>query len=162
MSLATRATRYLDSRGIAYRLMPYEHKEKGAEFAAKALGFPLERTIKTLVVEVASKGYFFALMPGHLQLDLKALAKALGAKKAKMADPKTAEKLTGYLTGGISPFGAKKPLPVVMDQSLVEHKKVLINGGQRGLLLLMDPNDIRIVTKARVSVIAKNKDHGGE
>ena len=159
MSLATRATRYLDSRGIAYRLMPYEHKEKGAEYAARALEFPLERTIKTLVVEVASKGYFFVLMPGHLQLDLKALAKALGAKKAQMADAKTAEKLTGYLTGGISPFGAKKQLPVVMEQSLVEHKEVLINGGQRGLLLLMDPEDIRVATQAKVFRIARNKNH---
>jgi len=94
-------------------------------------------------------------MPGHLQLDLKALAKALGAKRAQMADANTAEKLTGYLTGGISPFGARKQLPVIMERNLLEHKDVLINGGQRGLLLLMDPKDIRDITNAEVYAVAK-------
>ena len=155
MSISTRATKFLEAKGVPFKSVPYEHKEKGAEFAAKALGFPLERTIKTLVVEVASKGYFFVLMPGHLQLDLKALAKALGAKRAQMADANTAEKLTGYLTGGISPFGARKQLPVIMERNLLEHKDVLINGGQRGLLLLMDPKDIRDITNAEVYAVAK-------
>ena len=157
MSLSTRATKFLEAKGIPFKFVPYEHKEKGAEFAAKATGFPLQKTIKTLVVEAGNKGFYFVLMPGDAQVDLKALAKSLGEKKAQMADAKTAEKLTGYLTGGISPFGARKRLPVVMEQSLLEHKEVLINGGQRGLLLLMNPEQIAEVTQAKVLNIAKTK-----
>ena len=95
------------------------------------------------------------LMPGSDQLDLKILAKVLGVKRAQMADSETAEKLTEYKTGGISPFGSKKKLPVIMHKELLQYNDVLINGGQRGLVLLMDPKDIRDITNAEVYDVAK-------
>ena len=80
---------------------------------------------------------------GKLSLDLKRLARALGAKKAGLVDPETAERLTGYHVGGISPFGVRQPLPVVMDAAVLSREAVLINAGRRGLMLRMSPLDIR-------------------
>lgn len=153
--MSTKAIKFLESQGMAFKAIPYEHKIKGAQFAAQALRFPLQRTIKTLVVHAGSRGYYFVLMPGSDQLDLKILAKVLGVKRAQMADSETAEKLTEYKTGGISPFGSKKKLPVIMHKELLQYDDVLINGGQRGLVLLMDPKDIRDITNAEVYDVAK-------
>ncbi|MBW1730141.1 MAG: aminoacyl-tRNA deacylase [Deltaproteobacteria bacterium] len=153
--MSTRAIGFLKSKGIPFKPVTYDHQKKGAEFAAKAIGFPLEKTIKTLVVDVGPKGYVFVLMPGNKQLDLKRLSKALGVKRAQMADSHTAEKLTGYLTGGISPFGSKRRLPVIMEKSVLDYDTVAINGGQRGTLLIMDPVDIKKVSECKVLEVAK-------
>jgi Cys-tRNA(Pro)/Cys-tRNA(Cys) deacylase len=83
------------------------------------------------------------LVPGDRQLNLKRLAQVLAAKKATLADPITAERLTGYHVGGISPFGVRQALPVVMDRSILSMKDVLVNAGQRGVMLKMSPLDIR-------------------
>jgi len=148
--MSTRAIQLLDRQRIPYKVEKYEHLEKGAEFASHAIGLPLERTIKTLVVDVSPGGPVFLLMPGHVQADLKALAKALKAKRAALADTQTAERLTGYLVGGISPFGSKKKLPVYMEASLLDHGEVAINGGQRGTLLIMSPGDILKAASGRI------------
>ena len=140
--MSTRAIQYLNKKGIKFKVIEYKHDEKGAEFAARAIGFPLERTIKTLVVDLGNEKYCFALLPGDKRLDLKRIARVCKDKKAAMADTIIAERLTGYLVGGISPFGAKQNLPVVIEESLLKFDKVAINGGQRGVMLIMAPEGI--------------------
>jgi Cys-tRNA(Pro)/Cys-tRNA(Cys) deacylase len=153
--LSTRAISYLQKKKIPYEIVKYEHEEKGAEFAAKATGYPLERTVKTLVVELDRKDYCLALLPGHRQLDLKKLASFLGIKRTAMVDSKTAERLTGYLVGGISPFGTQQRLGVVMENSILNHEEVLINAGQRGVMLKMAPGDIVAALACKLLSIAR-------
>lgn len=140
--MSTRAIQFLNKKGVPFDVIRYAHAEKGAEFAANAIGFPLERTIKTLVVGMGDKTFFLVLMPGDRQLSLKRAAKAMGAKRAAMADTAKAERLTGYKVGGISPFGIKSRLSAMMDDSLMDYETVAINGGQRGVMLIMSPADI--------------------
>ncbi|MGE0085401.1 MAG: aminoacyl-tRNA deacylase [Desulfococcaceae bacterium] len=139
---STRATEYLKSRNIPFELISYRHEEKGAVFAAKAIGFPLEMTIKTLVADLGNSSYVLALMPGDRELSLKHLAEACCVKRAQMTDVQTAERITGYLVGGISPFGTRRNLPALMENSLLRHETVVINAGQRGLMLKMPPQNI--------------------
>lgn len=153
--MSTRAIAYLKKKQIPYEVVKYEHEEKGAEFAAKATGYPLERTVKTLVVELESKSYCLALLPGHRELDLKKLAALCGVKRTGMVDIKTAERLTGYLVGGISPFGTQQRLEIVMESSILKTKEVLINAGQRGVMLKMAPGDIVAALGCRVMSIAR-------
>lgn len=153
--MSTRALAFLKQRRIAHEAVKYEHQEKGAEFAAHAVGFPLDRTIKTLVVALDDGSHVLALMPGDRKLSLKKMAAAGGAKKAAMADTKTAERLTGYLVGGISPFGTKQRFVVVMEAGLQAYPAVMINGGQRGLLIKMAPCDIIQALKAKIADIAQ-------
>ncbi len=105
--MSTRAIKFLSQKGIYFEVKEYKHEEKGARFASEAMDFPLERTIKTLVVDLGQKGYILVLMPGEKNIDLKRLAKAFSVKRAAMVNTSTAERLTGYLVGGISPFGTK-------------------------------------------------------
>ena len=113
-----------------------------AAFAAQATGFPLKQTIKTLVLHFGGKSHGLALMPGDQQLSLKKAAKAFGVKKAAMADRAAAERLTGYHVGGISPFGLRQALPAVLAEDLQGHDEVMVNAGQRGIMLKMAPFDI--------------------
>ena len=122
--------------------MEYVHEEKGAAYAAEVMGFPIERTIKTLVVDLGRKGYVIVLMPGDENIDLKSLANAYSVKRAAMADMPTAERVTGYLVGGISPFGTTQNLPVLVEESLLRFDKVAVNAGKRGLMIIVDPNDL--------------------
>ena len=140
--MSTPAIRFLKARGLPFEVIAYEHLEKGAEFAARSTGFALADTVKTLVVDAGPQRNVLVLVPGNRQLDLKRLARALAAKKASMADAATAERLTGYHVGGISPFGGRQPLPVVMDAIILASEKVLINAGRRGVMLKMAPQDI--------------------
>jgi Cys-tRNA(Pro)/Cys-tRNA(Cys) deacylase len=153
--VSTRAIAYLKRKKIPYGVVKYDHEEKGAEFAAKATGYPLERTVKTLVVELERKSYCLALLPGHSELDLKKLAAHCGAKRAALVDIKTAERLTGYLVGGISPFGTQQQLQTVMEESIMTHQEVQINAGQRGVMLKMAPADIAAALECKVMSIAK-------
>ena len=153
--MSTRAIAYLKRKKIPYEVVKYEHEVKGAEFAAKATGYPLERTIKTLVVELERKSYCLALLPGHGELDLKKLAAFSGAKRAALVDIKTAERLTGYLVGGISPFGTQQRLQTLMEESILTHEEVQINAGQRGVMLKMAPGDITAALECKVLPIMK-------
>ena len=153
--MSTRAVKFLQERKVPFKVIKYQHEEKGAEFASKATGFALEQTIKTLVADLGDRKYCLALLPGNRQLDPKALARALGVKRTAMAETATAEKLTGYLVGGISPFGTRKSFPIVMEASIAGYEMVHINAGQRGMLLAMDPSDIIRLMKCKVADIAK-------
>ena len=153
--MSIRAMQYLKHRKIPFEVIKYEHEEKGAEFAAHATGYPLDRTVKTLVVDFGGRNYCLALLPGDRQLDLKQLAQVFAVKRAGMADTATAERLTGYLVGGISPFGTKQTLPTVMEKRITEYAEVLINAGQRGVMLKMVPQDIVEALGCRVEGIAR-------
>ena len=153
--MSTRAILYLKKKKIPYQVIKYEHREKGAEFAAKATGYPLDLTVKTLVVELDPKNFHMALLPGHKELNLKKLALALGVKRSSMVDIKTAERLTGYLVGGISPFGTQQRLGTIMESGVLDKQEILINAGQRGVMLKMAPEDIVAALDCRVASIAR-------
>ena len=141
--MSTRAIQFLKKRKISFEIITYTHDTKGAEFAAQATGYPLEMTVKTLVVDLGHKQFTLVLMPGNKKLSMKRLAKTSGHKRAAMADTKSAERLTGYLVGGISPFGTRQKLPVIMDADIAKHEKILINAGQRGKMILMSSADLQ-------------------
>lgn len=151
--MSTRAIKYLKQKGIAHQVITYQHKEKGAEFAAQAVGFPLAQTIKTLVVALDNRSFVLALLPGDCQLSLKKIAAALNVKRAVMAPTDSAQRLTGYLIGGISPFGTQKQLPVLIESQLVDYDKVMINAGRRGTMLKMAPQDIISTLNAKICVL---------
>jgi Cys-tRNA(Pro)/Cys-tRNA(Cys) deacylase len=102
--MPTRAIQTLKRAQLPFEVITYSHKEKGAAFAAQAIGFPLEKTVKTLIADLGGRRYVAALLPGNTQLDFKKLARIFHTKNASMASTTIAERLTGYLVGGISPF----------------------------------------------------------
>ena len=140
--MSTRAIKFLNQKKISYEVIKYDHEEKGAEFAAKASGFPLERTIKTLVADLGAKQFVLVLVPGDKHLSMKRLAKVCNVKRASMADTQTAERITGYLVGGISPFATRQKFKVVMEKGILSYDRVLLNAGQRGTMLKISPEDI--------------------
>lgn len=152
--MSTRAIQFLKQKKIPFEIIKYDHGEKGAAFAADATGFPLEATVKTLVVDLGEKQYTLVLMPGARQLSMKRLARVCGVKRAAMADTQTAERITGYLVGGISPFGTKQKLQVVMEADILSFDKILISAGQRGAMLMIDPADIRKTLACKVGRVA--------
>jgi Cys-tRNA(Pro)/Cys-tRNA(Cys) deacylase len=153
--MSTRAIQYLKQKGIPYCVVEYEHVEKGAQFASQALGMPLEKTIKTLVVDMGPKGYVLALMPGDTKLSPKKLSRVYAAKHAEIADAATAQRLTGYTVGGISPFGTQRKLPVIMEKRLLKFPTVAINGGKRGVMVIMKPHDIVRAANAIIGELAE-------
>ncbi|MCQ8207698.1 aminoacyl-tRNA deacylase, partial [Cutibacterium acnes subsp. acnes] len=124
------------------------------EGAAK-LGFDPSIMLKTLVVELVPSGKLaVAVVPVSRQLDLKAFASAVGAKKVAMADPAAAERATGYIVGGISPLGQKKRLPICIDESVLGQPRVLVSGGRRGLSVELSPSNLVTVTGAVTAKIS--------
>ena len=153
--MSTTAIQLLKKAKIPFELLVYQHDQKGAAFAAQATGIPLEQTIKTLIADLGERRYVVALVPGDKQLDLKLLARALQVKSAGMADVPTAQRLSGYTVGGISPFGMRRRLETVLDNSIMNFASIAINAGKRGLMLRMAPQDIVGVLGCRVATIAR-------
>ena len=146
----TPATKLLKANKIDFSIHEYEHDANAKSFgleAAEKLNLRVEEVFKTLLV-TDEKNYFVAILPVHHQLNLKKVAQAVGAKKLKMSDPKDAERLTGYLVGGISPVGQKKRLKTVIDQSAVQLEKFYVSGGKRGLDIGLKPQDLAKVLSA--------------
>lgn len=146
----TPATKLLKANKIDFSIHEYEHDANVKSFgleAAEKLNLRVEEVFKTLLV-TDEKNYFVAILPVHHQLNLKKFAQAVGAKKLKMSDPKDAERLTGYLVGGISPVGQKKRLKTVIDQSAVQLEKLYVSGGKRGLDIGLKPQDLAKVLSA--------------
>lgn len=156
-SVGTPATVALTRAGISYAVRAYEHDPSAESFgleAAAALGVKPARVLKTLLVDTG-EGLAVGVVPVDRQLDLKAMAAALGAKRVVMADPAAAERSSGYVVGGISPVGQKRALPTVVDASAVEHATVLVSGGRRGLDLELAPADLLAVTAAVLAPVAR-------
>ena len=153
----TRATDLLARLKIPYTVHSYEHDPRAGAYgleAAAALGVPPERVFKTLVAEVDER-LTVAVVPVAGSLDLKALAGAAGGKKARMADPAAAERATGYVTGGISPVGQRRRLPVVVDASATAFATVFCSAGRRGLQIELAPADLIRAAGAAVAPIAR-------
>jgi len=147
---STPATVVLDRAGVAYSRHPYEHDPSAQSFgleAAEALGVSPAHVFKTLLVDTG-KGLAVGVVPVDGQLDLKAVASALGAKAVTMADPAAAERSTGYVVGGISPLGQKRALPTVLDDTAYALEVVYVSGGRRGFDIGLSPTDLAAVTRA--------------
>lgn len=153
----TPATVALTRAQVSYTLHPYDHDPAADSYgleAAQALGIEPERLFKTLIAEVDGK-LTVAVVPVAGQLDLKALAAAVGGKKAAMADPKAAERTTGYVVGGISPLGQRKALPTVVDDSVLAHVTMFCSAGRRGLQVELAPGDLISLTGAKTAPIGR-------
>ena len=153
---STPATTLLNRCGINYRLHAYTFDHRTDSYgveAAAALGLAPQRVFKTLITELDGR-LAVAVVPVSTQLDLRALAAVMGAKKAKMASVADAERATGYVTGGISPLGHRKQLPVVIDVSVQHFETVFCSAGRRGLQLELTPDELVRATKATVAPIA--------
>ena len=144
----TPATDALSAAGIAFTLHPYAHDPRATSYgleAAELLGLDPDRVFKTLVVDTSSGArpeLAVGIVPVSRKLDLKAVAAALGTKKAVMADPALAARSSGYVVGGISPIGHRTPLPTVVDESAVLHETIYVSAGRRGLDLELSPEDL--------------------
>jgi Cys-tRNA(Pro)/Cys-tRNA(Cys) deacylase len=151
----TPATALLTRKKIGHTLHSYEHAGGAAygQEAVDALGLEAGRVFKTLVAEVDGT-LAVGVVPVDASLDLKALAAAVGGKKARMADVADAERATGYVAGGISPLGQKKRLPVVVDASATDWDTVFCSAGRRGLEVELAPADLIAVIGARTAPIA--------
>ena len=146
----TPATVALARAGIEFRLHEYAHDPRAESYgleAAEALGLDPVRVFKTLMATVDGR-LATAVVPVSGQLDLKALARALGASRAAMADVVVAERATGYVAGGISPVGQRRPHPTVLDSTALDHPSVFVSAGRRGLDLEIAPADLVRITEA--------------
>ncbi|EGJ78124.1 putative transcriptional regulatory protein [Streptomyces sp. Tu6071] len=153
----TPATVALARAGTSYVLHAYAHDPAHPSYgeeAAEALGVTPDRVFKTLVAEVDGS-LTVAVVPVAGTLDLKALATAAGGKRAVMADPAAAERTTGYVRGGISPLGQRRPLPTVIDDSAAAHATICVSAGRRGLEVELAPEDLATLTKAVLAPIGR-------
>lgn len=153
---ATPATAVLDAAGIGYLLHAYDHDARSGAYgpeAAAALGVDPGRVFKTLVAAVDGR-LAVGIVAVSSSLDLKALAVALGGKRAVLADPAQAERVTGYVVGGISPLGQRRPLPTVLDSAAAAHESIFVSAGRRGLQVELAGTDLARLTGARVRPIS--------
>jgi len=153
----TPATVALAAAGIGFTLHPYDHDPRAVSYgseAAEALGLEPARVFKTLMATLDGR-LVVGIVPVSGQLDLKALARALGGSKAAMAEVAAAERATGYVAGGISPVGQKRRHPTVLDASALDHPTVFVSAGRRGLDLEIAPADLVRATGAVTAPIGR-------
>jgi Cys-tRNA(Pro) deacylase len=150
----TPAIRALRENGVAFTEHPYSYENKGGTaVCARELSVDEHSVVKTLVMEDDAKHPLIVLMHGDREVSTKELARHIGAKRIVPCAPETAERHTGYMVGGISPFGTRKTMPVYMEETISDLPRVYINGGRRGFLVGLDPREIeRILKPALVKV----------
>src|SRR3954469_13515894 len=155
----TNAVRLIERLGVPFELRAYEvdPDDLAAETVARKVGLPAEQVFKTLVARGDKHGVCLAVVPGDCQLDLKALAKATGDKKADTVPLKEVEPLTGYIRGGVTALACKRGYPVLIDETAYLFEVISISAGVRGLQVLLAPDDYVRATRARVAPIAKGK-----
>jgi Cys-tRNA(Pro)/Cys-tRNA(Cys) deacylase len=148
--MKTAAVRILEKLRLPYELRQYEEEELTAVEAARRLGLPPERVFKTLVVRGDRRGVMLACIPGPATLDLRALAQVAGDKRADLVPVEEIHRLTGYLRGGVSPLGARKPYPLFLDRAALAQPQISVSAGMRGLQLLVAPDTL--ITAANPTV----------
>jgi Cys-tRNA(Pro)/Cys-tRNA(Cys) deacylase len=154
----TNAARILDGLGIHYELREYEvdPEDLSAINVARKIGLPPEQVFKTLLTRSAAQEHFFAVIPGDAELDLKKLANAAGVKKIELAALKEVEPLTGYIRGGVTVLGARKPFPALADETIRLFDVISVSAGQRGLQLLLSPEDYLRATEAALADLTRS------
>lgn len=154
----TPAIRVLERAGVDFEISEYAHDPNNnayGEEAAQALGLSPREVFKTLLVSVDDKRLVVAILPVAVSLDLKALARAAVGKRAILAEAASAERMTGYIVGGISPLGQKRPLETFIDVSAEQFERIHVSAGRRGLEIAIRPDDLQRLTKASLAPIAK-------
>jgi Cys-tRNA(Pro) deacylase len=155
---ATPAVRQLRAAGLSFTDHLYEYEEKGGTaVSAHSLDLDEHSVVKTLVMEDDGKQPLIVLMHGDRQVSTKELARVIGVKTISPCTPETAQRHTGYMVGGTSPFGTRKPLPVYMERTILELPRIYINGGKRGYLVGIDPNDAVRLLKPELVTVATDK-----
>lgn len=155
----TNAARLLENMGVDFELWNYEvdPSDVSAPAVAEKIGLPAGQVFKTLVAQGDRTGVLMACVPGDADLDLKALAAACGDKKVEMVHLKDVQKLTGYIRGGVSPLGTKKPYPVYLDESAMTYDRICVSAGARGLQLFIAPADLQQAAGAKLAALTKKR-----
>jgi Cys-tRNA(Pro)/Cys-tRNA(Cys) deacylase len=157
--MKTNAARILESLAIHYTLQEYEvdPDDLSAIAVARKIALPVEQVFKTLLTTTGPDQYAFAVIPGDAELDFKKLARAAGARKAEMVSLKDVQPLTGYIRGGVTVFGAKKDFPVFADETIELFDFISVSAGQRGIQILLAPQDYLRVAKGTVADLTKDQ-----
>lgn len=158
MSKTTRATQFLQQKRVSFTIHTYDYDPNADRIgmqAAEALGEDPSRVLKTLMALVDGKPVC-VVVPSDREVSMKKLAAAFGGKSAQMMKPADAERATGYVVGGISPFGQKKMVPTVIEQAALAHDLVYLNGGQRGLQVRLNPTDLVRVLDAKAAALVSD------
>jgi len=149
----TPAVRSLREHGVEFIESPYRYVEKGGTaVSAQELGVDEHSVVKTLVMEDEEKHPLIVLMHGDREVSTKEMARLMGVKRVSPCTPETAHRHTGYLVGGISPFGVRKSMPIYMEETILALPRIYINGGRRGFLVGLDPRElVRVLNPTMVS-----------
>jgi Cys-tRNA(Pro)/Cys-tRNA(Cys) deacylase len=153
--MASLGQQELDRRGVRYTSHEYDYRIQGSEAAALALGLPLVTMVKTLVVRLSDDSHVLLLASGSTVVSMRGFARALGVKGADLASERDAERLTGYRVGGIGPFGTRNRLRTYTDLRLLDHERVYVNGGRRGLLLGLSPEALIEAAEAELLDVSR-------
>src|SRR5262245_32158480 len=157
--MKTIVARMLDQLKISYELREYQvnEDELDAIAVARKIGMPASATFKTLVARGDKTGVIMACIPGDAELDLKKFAAVTGNKKVELVPVKEIQSLTGYIRGGVSPLGAKKKYPLWLDETALMHDLISVSAGQRGLQMILAPQDLQRAAQATLADLAKPK-----
>jgi Cys-tRNA(Pro)/Cys-tRNA(Cys) deacylase len=157
--MKTNAARILEGLSIAFTLQEYEvdPEDLSAINVARKIGLPVEQVFKTLLILTGPDQYAFAVIPGNAELDFKKLARAAGARKTEMVSLKDVQPLTGYIRGGVTVFGAKKDFPVFADETIELFDLISVSAGQRGVQILLSPQDYLRAAHATVADLTKEQ-----
>ena len=154
----TPAVRLLRERKVEFEPHLYNYEERGGtKHSAESLGVDEHAVVKTLVMETEARKPLVVLMHGDREVSTKNLARAVGVKSVQPCDPQTAQKHTGYMVGGTSPFGTKAKLPVYVERTIFELAKIYLNGGKRGFLVSLNPQDLRVLLPVEEVEVAIEK-----
>jgi Cys-tRNA(Pro)/Cys-tRNA(Cys) deacylase len=156
--MKTNGARFLETLGISFKLREYEvdPDDLSAVAVARKVGMPPEQVFKTLLTTGGPGVYVFAVIPGDAELDFKKLARAADLRKAEMVHLKEVQPLTGYIRGGVTVFGAKKPYPVFVDETVILFDEISVSAGTRGTQLILSPGDYLRAAQARTADLTKS------